>query len=340
MNGKIGHKPMLTSRRTFLSQAMGSGLALSGISNVRPARAAAEKVTFQLDWIPYGRHAPYYVALDKGFYSQRGLDVTVAQGIGSVPGLRTLGTGQVNFLFGDIGSMIAVRSRDGVRAKALACMYQKTPNTIFFIKGAGISKPKDLEGRKLAYTPGDKIMFPAFALANGIDKSKISWLSADPNSKNVMLLTRNADSMMTYIFTKPVLQKAAKPDEVIDGFIYSDWGVDFYSNGILAMEDYVNQKPEVTRNFVQATMEGVEYAMAHAAESVSILKKHQPQLNEETALKEIAILQELITTKTPGQRLGSMTQEKMKETIALTVKYLDLKNSVGVDQVFTNEFLK
>jgi len=326
-----------TSRRKFL-HVFGSGIVLGGLSQLRPARAATEKVTFQLDWIPFGRHAPYYTALDKGFYSRKGLEVTVAQGTGSVPGLRALATGQANFLFGDIGSMIAVRSRDGVRAKALACMYQKTPNTIFFRRGSGISKPKDLEGRKLAYSPGDRVMFPAFALANGIDESKISWLSADPNSKNTLLLTGNVDSMMTYLFTKPVLQRAAKSGEIIDEFVFSDWGVDFYSNGILALEDYVKQKPDLTRNFVQATIEGVEYALAHPEESVSILKKHQPQLNEETALKEIAILQELTATK-PGQRLGEMTVKKMEETVALTVKYLDLKNTVAVDQVFTNEFL-
>ena len=337
MTGKIGCRRILTSRRKFL-QAVGSVVAISGMPQARPAHAANEKVTFQLDWIPFGRHAPYYAALDKGFYSRRGLDVSVSQGTGSVPGLRALATGQVNFLFGDIGSMIAVRSRDNVRAMALACMYQKTPNTIFFIRGSGISKPKDLEGRKLAYSPGDRVMFPAFALANAIDESKISWLSADPNSKNTLLLTGNADSMMTYLFTKPVLQRAAKPGEVIDGFVFSDWGADFYSNGLLALEDYVKQKPEITRNFVQATMEGVEYALAHPEELVSILKKHQPQLNEETALKEIAILKELTATKA-GQRPGTMTQQKMQETIALTVKYLDLKNAVGADQVFTNDFL-
>ena len=57
---------------------------------------------------------------------------------------------------------------------------------------------------------------------------------------------------------------------MIDGFVFSDWGADFYSNGLLALEDYVKQKPEITRNFVQATMEGVEYALAHPEESVSI----------------------------------------------------------------------
>ena len=233
MTGKIGCRPMLTSRRKFF-QAVGSVVAISGMPQVRPAHAANEKVTFQLDWIPFGRHAPYYAALDKGFYSRRGLDVSVSQGTGSVPGLRALATGQVNFLFGDIGSMIAVRSRDNVRAMALACMYREDPEYNIFYQGFWNSQnPKDLEGRKLAYSPGDRVMFPAFALANAIDELKISWLSADPTRKTHLLLTGNADSMMTYLFTKPVLQRAAKPGEVIDGFVFSDWGADFYSNGLL-----------------------------------------------------------------------------------------------------------
>lgn len=217
--------------------------------------------------------------------------------------------------------------------------YIKTSNTIFFIKGTGISKPKDLEGKKLAYSPGDNVMFPAFAIANSIDEKKIIWLSADPNTKNVMLLNRNADSMMTYIFTKPVLEKAAKPGDVIDGFIYSDWGVDFYSNGILAMEDYVSKNPEVAHNFVQATIKGIQYALTHPAESIAIMKKYQPQLNEDVAIKEIEILRELTPAGGTEQRLGRMTPQKMQQTVDLTTKYLDLKTPVAADQVFTNEFL-
>lgn len=338
MSARSGRRTLKTSRRKFLAHTIWTG-AVVALWNVRPSQSAEQKIRFQLDWIPYGRHAPYYVALEKRYYASSGLDVTIAQGTGSVPGLRALGTGRVDFLFGDIGSMIALRSRDGVRAKALACVYQKTPNTIFFIKGTGISKPKDLEGKKLAYSPGDNVLFPAFAIANGIDESKITWLSADPNTKNVMLLNRNADSMMTYIFTKPVLEKAAKSGDVIDGFIYSDWGVDFYSNGILAMEDYVSKNPDVVRNFVQATMKGIQYALANPAEAVSIMKKHQPQLNEVVAVKEIEILRELTPAGGTDKRLGRMTPEKMQQTVDLTTKYLDLRSAVAADQVFTNEFL-
>ena len=131
-------------------------------------------------------------ALDKGFYGKRDLDVSILQGTGTLQGLRSLIAGQSQFIFNDIGSMMVLRARDNVKIKALACIFQKAPHTMFYIKSYGIAKPKDLEGRKVAFSPGDspRLMFPAFAQANGIDESKVSWLSVDPNSKNAMLLNR------------------------------------------------------------------------------------------------------------------------------------------------------
>ena len=75
---------LLMSRRGLLARGAGLGAVLVAGSRTRPAIAAAEKINFQLDWIAYGRHAPYYTALDKGFYSKRGLDVSIAQGRGTL----------------------------------------------------------------------------------------------------------------------------------------------------------------------------------------------------------------------------------------------------------------
>jgi ABC-type nitrate/sulfonate/bicarbonate transport system substrate-binding protein len=144
--------------------------------------------------------------------------------------------------------------------------------------------------------------------------------------------------MVTYLFTLPVLQKAAKPGDEIGTFVYADWGADFYSNGIGAMEDYIKAKPDVTRNFVQATMEGVAFTLANGKEAISILKKHQPQLDEETALKEIDILRNLIGD-TSKQRLGAMTREKMQATQELMAKYLGLEKTIPPEEAFTNDFL-
>lgn len=328
-----------TSRRRFLQATAGGGFAFAAGIRPRPARAAAEKITFQLDWIPFGRHTPYYAALENGFYSEKGLDVTILQGRSTIQGIRTLVAGQSQFIFQDIAVMLSVRATEGAKIKALACMYQKTPHTLFYIKNHGIVKPKDIEGKKVAFTPGDspRKMFPAFAKANGIDESKVSWLSVDPNSKNAVLLNHQAQGMVTYIFTLPVLQKAAQKGDQVGAFVYGDYGADFYSNGIGAMEDYIKAKPKVARDFVQATMKGLEFTLAHPKEAVGMLKKHQPQLDADVALQEVDILRNITNSKNL-KVLGSMTMEKMKETQDLMVKYMGLK-PVDLKDAFTNEFL-
>jgi NitT/TauT family transport system substrate-binding protein len=126
----------------------------------------------------------------------------------------------------------------------------------------------------------------------------------------------------------------------VGAFVYSDWGVDFYSNGLLVMEDYLAKNPGIAKRFVQATMEGIEYTLANSAEAVAIMKKYQPQMDEGSAVKEIGILRDLIAAD-PSRKtaLGSMTREKMQQTADLMAKYLDLKGNPQVEQAFTNEYL-
>ena len=144
--------------------------------------------------------------------------------------------------------------------------------------------------------------------------------------------------MVTYIFTLPVLQKAAQNGDQVGAFVYGDFGADFYSNGIGAMEDYIKAKPQVARDFVQATMKGLKFTLDHPKEAVGMLEKHQPQLDTDVALQEVEILRNITNSKNL-KVLGSMTKEKMAETQNLMVKYMDLKNPVNIDDAFTNEFL-
>jgi NitT/TauT family transport system substrate-binding protein len=337
---KAGNLISSPSRRSILQAAAGVGLAAAAGARSRPARAASEKITFQLDWIPFGRHAPYYAALETGAYAEKGLDVTIVQGRNTSQTIQMLVSGQSQFIFQDTAVMLGVRATEGSKIKMLACMYQKTPHTLFYIKGPAMTVPKDIEGKKIAFTPGDapRRMFPAFAKASGIDDSNVSWLSVDPNSKNAVLLNHQTDGMVTYLFTLPVLQKAAQNGDQVGAFVYGDYGANFYSNGIGAMEDYIKEKPEVVRGFVQATMKGLRYSLDHPKEAVAMLKKYQPQLDENVAMQEIDILRNL-TNADNMKILGSMTNEKMAETQDLMVKYLDLKTPLKVEDYFTNEYL-
>ena len=339
MTKSIGPFASITRRSALVGAAGGmASLAAPAVLH----GATLEHVNFQLDWIAYGRHTPYYAALAKGYYADEGLDVKIEQGTGAMNGFRSLGAGQSNFIFQDIGSMIAVRAKEGLKFKALACIYQKAPHTAFYIKQKGISTPSDLDGKKIAYSPGNspKIMFPAFAKANKIDEAKLSWLSVDPNSMNAVMLTHRADSILTYLFTLPVLQKAAQNGDEVGTFVYSDYGVDFYANAIVATEDYIASNPKTVRGFTRATLKGLEYAMTHPQDAAAIMKTFQPQLDVDVAAKEVALLQELgVTADTKRDGLGSMTKEKMDHTEELTAKYLGLETRIPSSDLFTNDFL-
>ena len=99
------------------------------------------------------------------------------------------------------------------------------------------------------------------------------------------------------------------------------------------------REPNKIINFVQATMEGVKYTLAHPEEAVQMLKKHQPQLDEKTAVQEIAIIRKLSNADNAKGPLGSMSKEKMQATQDLMVKYLDLKDPPPIADTYTNEFL-
>ena len=340
MTKQNGRSTLVTSRRTFMRAAGAGALLVSAPSILRGAPLT--KVTFQLDWIAYGRHTPYYVALAKGYYAAEGLDVNIEQGTGAMQGFRYLASGGAQFIFQDIGSMIALRAREGIKFKAVACMYQKAPHTAFYIKDKGISSPKDLQGKTVAYSPGNspKVMFPAFAAANKIDESTLRWLSVDPNSMNSVLLNHRADSILTYIFTQPVLQKAAQGGDQVGTFVYSDYGADFYANAIIALEDYIATNPKIVRGFTHATLKGFEFVINNADESAAIMKNYQPQLDTEIAAKEVPLLRQLgMSDDTKKLGLGAMTKEKMEQTEELTVRYLNLGSHLSVADLYTNDFL-
>ena len=118
--------------------------------------AEKKNLSFALDWIFHGGHTPYFVALEKGFYKDRGLGVNIGRGFGAADGPKRLSGRTNDLVFNDTGAMILARAA-GAKVRMLAVMYEKAPHVIYTLKKSGISKPKDLEGKTVATSPGDAI---------------------------------------------------------------------------------------------------------------------------------------------------------------------------------------
>ena len=148
-------------------------------SGLAPMRAQAqsgrplEKVNFLLDFTPYGKHAPFFAALDHGFWKDAGFDVTIIKGEGSATTVASYAAGAVDFAFADTATLILARPK-GVRVKLTGVIHDKSLYAAGTLEENNIKTPKDFKGKRMGSSVGDaaRVMFPAFAKLNGVDPAQ------------------------------------------------------------------------------------------------------------------------------------------------------------------------
>src|SRR5436305_11545743 len=220
--------------------------------------AAADKVTFVTDFGYNGRHAYYFVALDKGYYARQNLDVQIVRGQGSADAVKQVAAGTAQIGFADTAAVILGRGNDQIPTKLVAMVYAKPPHAIYVLKDSGIAKPKDLEGKKVADTAFSAVpkLFEAYAKAAHIDASKVTWLVAAADTLPGMLTTGRADGIGQFTVGEPLLAKSAAPKQVL-ALAYADVGLDLYGNGVIASDGLIKSNPDLVRRFVTAPMQGL-----------------------------------------------------------------------------------
>lgn len=304
--------------------------------------ATADKVIFALDWLIYGKHAGFYVAQEKGFYQENNLDVTIQRGYGSGDTAKRVGAGQAEFGFSDTPAVMLARVR-GIQLKLIGMIHDKSMHTIIVLKGSGITKPKDLEGRTIGSPEQNavKLLFPAFASATGIDPNKVQWVNMTPAATAPSVISGRVDGGGFYATEIPTVRAGAKKvGKDIHVIFYSKYGIDVYSNGLITTDKMIKEKPDLVRRFVHATMKGVAWAIEHPEEATDIFVKVNPATSRNLARAHWKIaVDHLLTPSAKKFGIGYMTQEKMEYTRATTAKYMNKKIDFSAQEVYTNDFL-
>lgn len=311
-------------------------------STVLPAQSKPDQVLFLLDWAVYGRHAPYFTALDKGYYTDENIHVTIIRGYGSTDSIKQVASGRSQFGFADIGSLILARGNDGVRVKAVAEIYANAPHLFFCNADMGITKPIDLIDHTIGAPAGNshRVLFPAFAKLNNFEAERVNWQTIDASLLMQVILAKQVDCIPEY-FT-PLLEKnAADANFRYSEIYFSDFGMNFYSNSIIASEDTIEKNPELVRRFVRATLKGLRYSFDNPEEAVEILQKYHREVDDKAvAIQEVRFVQDLAMSdesKTYG--LGYIDAAKMQTTLDLIADAFDLGVDVKPEELYTNEFL-
>jgi NitT/TauT family transport system substrate-binding protein len=303
---------------------------------------APASVLVSLDWIIGGQHSAFYVAVEKGFYAEQNLSVTVVRGYGSGDTVKRIAAKGADIGFADIGPLISAKASDNVPVKAISVIYNDAPHAIFFNKKSGITSPKDLEGKTLSDSASSaiRLMWPVFAAANNIDQSKVEWKIVDPAAVNPAFLSGSADGIGQFTISSIGLRKEAEKAGIEMGRLrYVDHGVKIYSNAIIANDDVIKEKPDVLRRFVAATLKGYEYALANQEEAVAIYGKYQRDPPAENVTEELKLVDELVNTaETKANGIGTIDEKRMADTVTAITKALGVPD-IDTRQVYTNEFL-
>jgi NitT/TauT family transport system substrate-binding protein len=299
-----------------------------------------EKITFLLDFTPYGKHAPFFVALEKGFWKDAGFDVTIVKGEGSATTISSYAAGAANFAFSDTPTLILARSK-GVPVKVAGVIHDKSLYALGTLVENNIKAPQDLKGKRIGSSVGDasRVMFPAFAKINGIEADSVRWVDMTPPARVASLVLGQVDAVMLFLTETPTFSaKAKEAGKQWRDFPYADYGLDLYSHGLLVRDDLIANQPDRVKRFIEATMQAWAWSIEHPQEALAMFLKHNPAVDPDQAREHFRIaIKHLMTDTAKREGIGYIDPEKMKRTVDFVSQYFNVQG-VSVDDVYTNRF--
>ncbi len=305
-----------------------------------PEAQSSQKVTFALNWFAVGDHAAYWVALDRGYYKTKGLDVEMQNSKGSGDSIAKVDTGRADIGLADSAVVIAAVGR-GAKTKVVGMVFDKTPLNVWSWKDAPITRPKDLEGKTVGAPPGDgqRQVFPAFARLHGIDQSRVTWVNIEPAAKVPALAERRVNAVADYTTGMPFYEKAMGKGNAVM-MPWSDHGFDMYSMSIIASEKTMKERAGMLRAFLEASYMGWRDVMENPKSALEIFKKRVPEIDLSIIEPNMMMGLELMKTERYAKNgIGWMDDKKMCASVKLVNTYMGAPRPVDCKEVYTNEFL-
>ena len=304
---------------------------------------SAEKVVFNTDWVFYGRDLGWFVAKEKGYFSKAGLDVDIVRGFGSGDSVKKIASGTQQYGNVDLGTVVKARATQDLRLKAISSFHDRSLYVIFSTKDRGIQTPKDLEGKTIGIARGSALheLFPALAAVNNIDASKVKWVFMNAPATIPSILGGKIDATLTFNTIRPAFQAAsAKAKKSPVAILWSNYGLDVYSSGIIATDQTIQTKAAQTKAFVGAAMRGIAFAIENPEEALDIFMKVNPTSNRNfnRATWKITV-EHMLTPYQKKNGLGQISKAKMEKTRDIITQHAKLPKSVPVSELYTNEFL-
>lgn len=279
---------------------LASLLLSAAVSLTAMQAAAADKVTLQLKWVTQAQFAGYYVAKDKGFYEEEGLDVEIKPGGPDIAPPQVLAGGGADVIVDWMPSALATREK-GVPLVNIAQPFKSSGMMLTCLKETGITKPEDFKGKTLGvWFFGNEYPFLSWMSTLGIktdgSEGGVTVLKQGFNVDPLLQKQAACISTMTYNEYWQVIDAGIKAEDLVT-FKYEDEGVATLEDGLYVLEDKLADPAfkEKMVKFVRASMKGWKYAEANSDEAAEIVLENdasgaQTEAHQKRMMSEVAKL--------------------------------------------------
>ncbi len=320
--------------------AMAAAVAVATMLGIGRASAQTEDVVLLLNWFHLADHSIYYLGKERGFYEEEGIRLIVQRGYGSGDTAKKMELKQATIGVAETGVVVTAISK-GADIKLVGIVFDKPVNGIFSMASAGIETPKDLEGKSIGAPPGDAhvTLWPAFCEANEIDCSTIELINIQPEGKQAIVASGQADGAFDAYTGLNIWRKALGDD--ISYLDWSQWGIALYGHGYVVHTDLIEENPDLIGRFLRATYKSWKAAhddpdasidAMYGAEGVQTFDRDVYRANFDL------ILDRVVTERSEEHGIGWILPELMQSSIDLTALGGQLDRELKAEEVFTNEF--
>lgn len=345
------HGALATSvLRLALSLGLVGSLLIATAGSGQAARPAAHnraltKVTIVLKWVPQAQFAGYYVALQKGYYKQFGLDVTIQPGGPDIVPEQVVESGQAQFGLDWLPSLLAQRDH-GQDLVNIAQVFQTTGMRLIAFKSSGITSVQDFKGKKIGvWFAGNQYQFLAWMAKVGLNPNKDMTVIHQSFSMDLFLSHKlDMASAMTYNELGVVLESGVKLSQLTI-FDYGKAGVSMLEDGIYARSSYLKTHADVAKRFLEASIMGWQDVVKNPVYAGKLAFSHSPagastEYHQIYMAKEVDKLMWWGPAKTHG--IGYMDPVAFNRTATLSLRYGVIKKmpSGAYDQSYWQAAVK
>lgn len=327
--------------RRRLLQGVGFGLVAGPTLMSRTLRAAAaEKLTVRLDWVTWGGHAPFYLAMKKGWYKDAGLDVAIEPGNGSITTIQLVNGGNFDVGHANLAAMMQAKAK-GLAVRAIAGFVRKNDVGVLVPQDSPWKTPKDLAGKKFLYTAGslEAPFIDRFLAAGGLTRAQVELVSVDAASKNTLYVKGAADGEFTSVpYALPYT--SARPSR---GILFADVGMQFPGFGLLSSDDRIKTRGAAIGKFATIVSAAWEHIVAgHEDEGVQAIidVKSQDKLDPKILRAQIDAFKPYFTSEaSKGLPIGVMAAQDWQLAIKTMREVNLLPADAKADDFYTNRLL-